>query len=105
MPESGCVNRCGSQLLDSGWDNCPGIMPASNAPGLLHSIMEEQQLIVMQSNNACQHAALQLANYINILTCPSRVYIASPLARSEYIWSGQARMWVWSIRVGVVSQK
>ena len=25
--------------------------------------------------------------------------------RSEHIWSGQARMWVWSIIVGVVSKK
>ena len=25
-------------------------------------------------------------------------------ARSEHIWSGQARMWVWSNIVGVVSQ-
>ena len=25
-------------------------------------------------------------------------------AHSEHIWSGQARMWVWSIIVGVVSQ-
>jgi hypothetical protein len=51
----------------------------------------------------CDDPLPALVTVVSLTTFLQRLHPSQPSqGRSEYIWSGQARMWVWSIVMGVV---